>query len=237
MSHSPQRTRPATAHGSSADGWIDVTVPIRDGWSTGPTTPPCASSECSRCRETTRTCPRSLSALTPARTWSNSARPLPPGGGRGRRDAARAGVRPRARGRNRRRGGDPPGAPAPAGPSSRRAHPLPDEELAARVARGSSWRTPCISRWLRRSSSPGAGSRSWVSTTSPWAATGAATVRRCTGRCSTPACEILEGLDLADAPEGPCELACLPLRIAGGDGAPARALVRPLARGDGDANE
>jgi arylformamidase len=41
---------------------------------------------------------------------------------------------------------------------------------------------------------------------------------------------ILEGLDLSEAPEGPCELLCLPLRIAGGDGAPARALVRPLAR-------
>jgi arylformamidase len=41
---------------------------------------------------------------------------------------------------------------------------------------------------------------------------------------------ILEGLDLTAAPEGPCELVCLPLRIAGCDGAPARALVRPLRR-------
>lgn len=41
---------------------------------------------------------------------------------------------------------------------------------------------------------------------------------------------ILEGVDLTDAPEGPCELVCLPLRIAGGDGAPARVLLRPMAR-------
>lgn len=39
---------------------------------------------------------------------------------------------------------------------------------------------------------------------------------------------VLEGLDLSLAPPGRCELLCLPLRIRGGDGAPARALVRPL---------
>lgn len=38
---------------------------------------------------------------------------------------------------------------------------------------------------------------------------------------------ILEGLDLSQAPAGEVELACLPLRLEGGDGAPARALVRP----------
>ncbi|HET6399061.1 MAG TPA: cyclase family protein [Candidatus Thermoplasmatota archaeon] len=40
---------------------------------------------------------------------------------------------------------------------------------------------------------------------------------------------VLEGLDLRGVPEGPCELLCLPLRIEGGDGAPARAFVRPRA--------
>ena len=39
---------------------------------------------------------------------------------------------------------------------------------------------------------------------------------------------IIEGLDLTHAPAGPCELMCLPLKIAGGDGAPARAFVRPV---------
>jgi arylformamidase len=38
---------------------------------------------------------------------------------------------------------------------------------------------------------------------------------------------ILEGLDLGRVEPGPYELLCLPLRIAGSDGAPARALVRP----------
>ncbi|HEY5926507.1 MAG TPA: cyclase family protein [Kofleriaceae bacterium] len=38
---------------------------------------------------------------------------------------------------------------------------------------------------------------------------------------------IIEGLDLTHAPEGPCELMCLPLKIAGADGAPARAFVKP----------
>jgi arylformamidase len=36
---------------------------------------------------------------------------------------------------------------------------------------------------------------------------------------------IIEGLDLSRVPEGPCQLVCLPLRIQGGDGAPARVLV------------
>jgi arylformamidase len=38
---------------------------------------------------------------------------------------------------------------------------------------------------------------------------------------------IIEGLDLTAAPEGPCDLICLPLKLAGADGAPARAIVRP----------
>jgi len=37
---------------------------------------------------------------------------------------------------------------------------------------------------------------------------------------------ILEGLDLAEVPAGLYELVCLPLRLAGGAGAPARALLR-----------
>jgi arylformamidase len=43
---------------------------------------------------------------------------------------------------------------------------------------------------------------------------------------------ILEGLNLSDVPAGKYELACLPLRIAGGpgDGAPARAVLRTLDR-------
>jgi len=38
---------------------------------------------------------------------------------------------------------------------------------------------------------------------------------------------VLEGLDLREVAPGPYELLCLPLRIVGSDGAPARALVRP----------
>lgn len=41
---------------------------------------------------------------------------------------------------------------------------------------------------------------------------------------------IIEGLNLKQVPPGPVELICLPLKIAGGDGAPARALVRPVDR-------
>jgi arylformamidase len=36
---------------------------------------------------------------------------------------------------------------------------------------------------------------------------------------------IVEGLDLSQVPPGPCQLVCLPLKIEGGDGAPARVLV------------
>jgi arylformamidase len=39
---------------------------------------------------------------------------------------------------------------------------------------------------------------------------------------------ILEGLDLAEVPPGRYELWCLPLKIRGGDGAPARVVLRTL---------
>ena len=39
---------------------------------------------------------------------------------------------------------------------------------------------------------------------------------------------IVEGLDLSPVKQGSYELICLPLKIHGGDGAPARALLRPL---------
>ncbi len=39
---------------------------------------------------------------------------------------------------------------------------------------------------------------------------------------------VLEGLDLDDVPPGTYELICLPLRIRGGDGAPARAVLREV---------
>jgi arylformamidase len=41
---------------------------------------------------------------------------------------------------------------------------------------------------------------------------------------------IIEGLNLKQVPPGPVDLVCLPLKILGGDGAPARALLRPLDR-------
>jgi arylformamidase len=40
---------------------------------------------------------------------------------------------------------------------------------------------------------------------------------------------IIEGLDLSRVPPGACELMCLPIKVKDGDGAPARAFVRPLA--------
>jgi arylformamidase len=39
---------------------------------------------------------------------------------------------------------------------------------------------------------------------------------------------VIEGLDLSKAPPGPCELICLPLKIIGSDGSPARAILRPV---------
>jgi arylformamidase len=41
---------------------------------------------------------------------------------------------------------------------------------------------------------------------------------------------ILEGIDLREVEPGPVELLCLPIRLVGSDGVPARALVRPLRR-------
>ena len=43
---------------------------------------------------------------------------------------------------------------------------------------------------------------------------------------------IIEGLNLKRVRPGRVQLVCLPLKIAGGDGAPARALVRPMDRFD-----
>ena len=40
---------------------------------------------------------------------------------------------------------------------------------------------------------------------------------------------ILEGLDLRGVPEGEYNLVCLPLKVQGGDGAPARAVLLPIA--------
>ncbi|MBI4302747.1 MAG: cyclase family protein [Chloroflexi bacterium] len=42
---------------------------------------------------------------------------------------------------------------------------------------------------------------------------------------------IIEGLDLSQVEPGKFDLICLPIRIAGGDGAPARAIVRPVREG------
>ncbi len=42
---------------------------------------------------------------------------------------------------------------------------------------------------------------------------------------------IIEGLDLAHIPAGSYELICLPLRLVGSDGAPARALLRERTKG------
>ena len=39
---------------------------------------------------------------------------------------------------------------------------------------------------------------------------------------------LVEGLDLSGAPAGRYLLACLPLKVVGGDGAPARAVLMPL---------
>jgi arylformamidase len=39
---------------------------------------------------------------------------------------------------------------------------------------------------------------------------------------------ILEGIDLRHVEPGPVELLCLPIRLMGSDGVPARALVRPI---------
>jgi arylformamidase len=41
---------------------------------------------------------------------------------------------------------------------------------------------------------------------------------------------IIEGLNLKRVPPGTVQLLCLPLKVLGGDGAPARALARPTAR-------
>jgi arylformamidase len=44
---------------------------------------------------------------------------------------------------------------------------------------------------------------------------------------------ILEGLDLRAVPAGPYELLCLPIRLIGSDGVPARALLRQRRGGSG----
>ncbi|MBM4429722.1 MAG: cyclase family protein [Chloroflexi bacterium] len=45
---------------------------------------------------------------------------------------------------------------------------------------------------------------------------------------------IIEGLNLSGVESGEYELICLPLKILGAEGAPARAILRPLTRGERD---
>ena len=45
---------------------------------------------------------------------------------------------------------------------------------------------------------------------------------------------IIEGLNLAGVESGEYELICLPVKIVGAEGAPARAILRPLTRGERD---
>lgn len=45
---------------------------------------------------------------------------------------------------------------------------------------------------------------------------------------------ILEGADLRNVDPGPVELLCLPIRLMGSDGVPARVLVRPRTAGPGE---
>jgi len=44
---------------------------------------------------------------------------------------------------------------------------------------------------------------------------------------------IIEGLDLSAVPAGQYEMICLPVKLHGSDGAPARAILRPLDPGPG----
>ncbi len=44
---------------------------------------------------------------------------------------------------------------------------------------------------------------------------------------------IIEGLNLAGVKPGGYEMACLPIRLAGGDGAPARCVIRPVRASKG----
>jgi len=44
---------------------------------------------------------------------------------------------------------------------------------------------------------------------------------------------VIEGLDLSKVKPGRYELACLPLKIVGADGAPCRAVLRTLSGGSG----
>jgi arylformamidase len=54
------------------------------------------------------------------------------------------------------------------------------------------------------------------------------------GRCLGAGIWIVEGLNLSRVLPGRVQLICLPLRMAGADGAPARAIVRPMGRGSSD---
>jgi arylformamidase len=42
---------------------------------------------------------------------------------------------------------------------------------------------------------------------------------------------IIEGLDLSAVRAGPYDLICLPVKLHGSDGAPARAILRPVTQG------
>ena len=74
----------------------------------------------------------------------------------------------------------------------------------------------------------GRASSSWASTTSRSTASAPPTSRPTT-RCSAPGSIVVEGLDLSEVEPGEYDMACLPLRVGGGDGAPARVVLRSRA--------
>ena len=91
--------------------------------------------------------------------------------------------------------------------------------------RSSSTKTSSSSRRMPPGISPNAAFSAWASIIFQ-SADSARTARKHTMLCLKPGIWIIEGLNLRGVEPGEYELACLPLRLIGSEGAPARAILR-----------
>ena len=139
--------------------------------------------------------------------------------------AARPAARPRARRGNHQARRHRHGRARRGGPARGSARPAQDLQLGAVERRGLSPGLHLSRRRGRTRTSSSRASRWSASTTSRSSSSRSRAPRR-TGRCCRRRSIIIEGLNLSEAEAGMYEMYCLPLRIAGGDGAPARVILK-----------
>ena len=204
---------------------LDVSVPLRQGLPTYPGNPEFELQPIKRIAD------GGSSERVAARAWARTPAPTSTRPAllrrrrRRRRAAARSADRPRARRRDhqarRHRRRRPRRGRAARGP----ARPAQDAELRALEQRRLPRGLHLPHRGAARAISSSRASR-WSASTTCRSSSSRSRARRRTATLLSNGVIIIEGLNLAEAEPGMYEMYCLPLRVAGGDGAPARVVLK-----------